>query len=112
MHERPFPEGSHQYLDASLEILNLLENLHPVHRLLHRLGLTIKGVYPRIPVLGPVTQYVNGLGMHVRELREGPDSQGEYSGGPLAEALPCTTDWKSSGGSGPALKIQSAALIS
>ena len=66
----------------------MLENLHPVHRLLHRLGLTTKGEHPRILVLGPVTQSGNGLGVHVREVREGSGSQGEYPVGPLAEGLP------------------------
>ena len=53
----------------------MLEKLHPVHHL-HCLGLTIKGVHLRILVLGPVIQSGNSMGMHVRELREGPGSQG------------------------------------
>ena len=65
----------------------MLEKLHPIHRLLHRLGLTIMGVHPLILVLGPVIQSGNGMGMHGRELREISDSQGEYPVGPLAEGL-------------------------
>ena len=64
----------------------MLEKLHPVHRLLNRLRLTIKSVHPCILVLGPVTQ--SGLDMHVKELREGLGSQGEYPVGPLAKGLP------------------------
>ena len=70
----------------------MLEKLHPVHRLLHPVRLTIKGIHHRILVLGPVTQSGNGLGIYVWELREGPGSQGGYPVGPLAEGLPCTAD--------------------
>ena len=67
----------------------MLEKLHPVHRLLNRLRLTIKSVHPCILDLGPVTQVTqSGLDMHVKELREGLGSQGEYPVGPLAKGLP------------------------
>ena len=66
----------------------MLETLHPGHRLLHCLRLTIKSVHPRILVLSPRTQSGDGLGMQVWELREGPGSQGEHPVGPLAEELP------------------------
>ena len=66
----------------------MLEKLHPVHHLLHRFWLTIKGIHPRNLVLGPLTQSGNGMGMHVWELREGLGNQGEYPVGPLAEGLP------------------------
>ena len=121
LHRQPFLQGSLQFLEAALEILNfpgratiprplglllsgnsshitlrfrrtplprMLEKLHPVHRLLHRLRLTIKGMHPRILILGPVTQSGNGLGRQVWELREGPVSQGEHPVRPLAEGLP------------------------
>ena len=66
----------------------MLDKMHPVHRLLHHLMLTIKGVHPRILVLSPITQSGNGLGMHVLELREGPGGQGKHPVRPLAEGLP------------------------
>ena len=65
----------------------LKKKLHPVHRLLHCLGLTIKGVHPRILVLGPITQSGVGLGVDIRKLREGPGSQGKHPVRPLAEGL-------------------------
>ena len=94
---QPFLQGSLQFPDTALEILNfperasisrpwerlllgngphhitlwfrrspmsrMLEKLHPVHRLLHRFWLTIKGIQPPILVLGPLTQSGNGMGM-------------------------------------------------
>ena len=65
----------------------MLKKLHPVHRLLHRLKLTIKGVHPRILVFSPITQSGDGLGVDIRELREGPGSQGKHPVRPLAEGL-------------------------
>ena len=50
----------------------MLEKLHSVYRLLHRLRLTIKEIHPRIHVLSPITQSGNGLGMNVWVLKGRP----------------------------------------